>query len=119
VASAFEFWRTKMSHLNDEFIKKLVELSSIECSQEEREALLKDLEGILIYFDQLNEVFVENVSPCNHVLEDINNVLRDDVVKETMPRQVFLENAPAHTGGMIKVPPVIVKSTQQETEEAI
>ncbi|MCB1111841.1 MAG: Asp-tRNA(Asn)/Glu-tRNA(Gln) amidotransferase subunit GatC [Chlamydiales bacterium] len=99
-----------MSNLNRESVEKLTELCRIECTEAEVEALLKDLKSILDYIDQLQEVDTSNVEPCNHVLAEIHNVMRDDIVGETMPREVFLANAPSHTGGMIKVPPVISKN---------
>lgn len=96
-----------MAHLNKQTIEQLTKLSRIGCSEEEQERLLKDLRNILTYVEQLHEVDTENVTPCCHVLEGINNVMRDDEVGPTMPREVFLANAPSHTGGMIRVPPVI------------
>ena len=107
-----------MSHLNEESIKKLTELCRIKCTEEERHSLLGDLEKILIYVDQLQEIDTENVKPCNHVLDEIHNVMREDVVGETLPREIFLNNSPDHTGGMIRVPPVINKSTTPEREES-
>jgi aspartyl-tRNA(Asn)/glutamyl-tRNA(Gln) amidotransferase subunit C len=102
-----------MSHLNEESIKKLTQLCRIECTPEEQEALLKDLEKILSYVDQLQEIDTENVTPCNHVLADIQNVMREDVVGETLSRKIFLDNSPAHTDGMIRVPPVISKEAKE------
>ncbi len=99
-----------MSQLNKETIENLIQLSRIDCSTEEQEALLNDLQGIFAFFAQLEEVDTTNVLPCNHVLAEICNVVREDVVGETMPRDVFLANAPSHTGGMIRVPPVIKQS---------
>ncbi|MEC7840392.1 MAG: Asp-tRNA(Asn)/Glu-tRNA(Gln) amidotransferase subunit GatC [Chlamydiota bacterium] len=106
-----------MSHLTKADIKKLIELSRIDCSEEEQESLLKDLENILGYFDQLEEVDTENVQPCNHVLAEMCNVMREDECGETMPRETFLNNSPAHTGGMIRVPTVISKSSKPEAEK--
>lgn len=103
-----------MSHLDQEQIKKLTELSRIECTEEEKQHLLKDLESILAYVDQLQEIDTENTPPCNHVLADVVNVMREDIVGETMPRETFLKNAPAHTGGMVRVPPVITKKNSEE-----
>lgn len=99
-----------MSKLNKEMIKSLITLSRIDCSEEEQEHLLKDLEKILGYIAQLNEIDTTQVAPCNHVLEGINNVMREDVVGETLPREDFLANAPAQIGGMIRVPPVMKSS---------
>lgn len=106
-----------MSHLNKELIKKLTQLSRIDCTPEEQAGLLQSLETILSYVDQLQEVDTEAVKPCNHVLAAINNVMRDDVIGETLPREIFLNNSPAHSGGRIRVPPVIGKASSQEVEE--
>lgn len=108
-----------MAHLDEESVKKLSELCRIDCTDEERKTILKNLEDILSYIDQLNEVNTDNVTPCNHVLADIANVMRDDIAGKPMPREVFLANAPAHTGGMIRVPPVITKKAQMETTEEL
>lgn len=96
-----------MANLNKDTIKNLVKLSRIECSEQEQEALLKDLEKILSYIELLEEINTDNVKPCNHVLEGIANVMRDDVTGKTMPREDFLANAPSQIGGMIRVPPVM------------
>lgn len=100
-----------MSKLDKQTIKNLSKLCRIDCTEEEQEALLKDLESILNYFEQLKEIDTQHVPPCNHVLNDIANVMRDDVVGEVLPREVFLANAPSQVGGMIKVPPIIKKTT--------
>jgi aspartyl-tRNA(Asn)/glutamyl-tRNA(Gln) amidotransferase subunit C len=96
-----------MQKLDRSTIKKLTKLSRIQCSEEEQEILLKELEQIVGYIEQLQEVNTDDVLPCNHVLSYIANVMRDDIVCSTMPRELFLANAPAQIGGMIRVPPVI------------
>jgi len=98
-----------MAELNREAVKKISELCRIGCTEEEITSLLHDMEEILAYVEQLKEVDTDNVSPCNHVLKDMQNVMREDVVKETMPRETFLSNAPEHVSGLIKVPTVIKK----------
>lgn len=96
-----------MSQLNKESIKVLKQLCRIDCTEEEELKLLSDLGKILDYFTMLEEIDTDGVAPLNHVLEDINNIMRDDEIHDVLPRETFLANAPAHTGGMIKVPPVI------------
>lgn len=105
-----------MSHLDEESIKKLTKLCRIECSADQRAALLKDLEKILAYFDQIEEIDTEGVEPCNHVLADVFNVMREDEVGETLPRELLLSNAPAHREGYFTVPPVIDKRRDKEGE---
>lgn len=96
-----------MVQFDKDTIQNLILLSRIECTEEQKEALLGDLKKIIAYFEQLNEINTDNVPPCDHVLADINNVMREDTVGPTLPREMFLANAPSHIGGMIKVPTVI------------
>jgi len=95
-----------MAQLSKETIKTLTQLSRIQCSEEEQEARLKDLQKILSYIEQLNEIDTKDIPVCNHVLEGMANVMRDDHVGEPLLRDAFLSNAPSHIGGMIRVPPV-------------
>ena len=99
-----------MAELDKNAIKTLSQLSRIDCTEEEQEALLEDLKKILKYIEQLNEIDTTHLMPCNHVLDDIANVMREDIVGSTMPREEFLANAPSHVGGMIRVPPVMKTS---------
>lgn len=96
-----------MAKLTKETIKNLVKLSRIDCSEEEQDKLLHDLEKIVAYMELLNDVDTKDIPPCNHVLEGMANVTREDIIGETMPRDVFLANAPSQVGGMVRVPPVI------------
>jgi aspartyl-tRNA(Asn)/glutamyl-tRNA(Gln) amidotransferase subunit C len=100
----------KMAKLDKNAIKSLIQLSRIDCTEEEQEALLKDLQSILHYAELLNEIDTTHVPPCNHVMDDIANVMRDDVTGSVLSREDFLANAPSHIGGMIRVPPVIKQS---------
>ena len=99
-----------MQKFTKQTIHNLARLSRIGCSEDEQEALLRDLEKIVAYVELLDEVDTSDVSPCNHVLSWNGNVIREDVVGETLARDVFLANAPSQIGGLVKVPPVI-KST--------
>ena len=96
-----------MVQFDKEMIQNLFLLSRIECTEEQQESLLKDLKKIIDYFEELNEINTDNVPPCNHVLEDFNNVMRKDEVGEKLPRDQFLSNTPSQIGGMIKVPTII------------
>ena len=98
-----------MSHLTKESIKNLVKLSRIDCSEEEQDALLADMQKILNLFEQLQEIDTENVPPCNQVLEGMANVMRDDVVANVMPREDFLLNAPS-VSGLVRVPTIMKAS---------
>jgi aspartyl-tRNA(Asn)/glutamyl-tRNA(Gln) amidotransferase subunit C len=96
-----------MAEFDEKEITKLIKLCRIECTDEEKKTLHEQLAKVLNYIEQLIEVDTEDVEPCNQVLELLTNVMREDEIGETLPRDLFLANAPAHVGGMIRVPPVI------------
>jgi aspartyl-tRNA(Asn)/glutamyl-tRNA(Gln) amidotransferase subunit C len=93
---------------DEEELLKLAKLCRIECTEEEKKKLAHNLKSVLDYIEQLDEVDTADVEPCYCVLE-ASNVFREDEVGETLSRELFLANAPSHTGGMIRVPPVMSK----------
>ena len=96
-----------MSNLTEEEFLKLTKLCRIECTEEEKKTLSSNISKILSYIDLLQEVDTKGVPPCSHVMEQLSNVMREDKVGPTLPREEFLANAPAHIGGMIRVPTII------------
>jgi len=93
--------------IDKETLKTLAQLCRIEFNDEIREKLLKNLTSILGYIDLLKEVDTEDVPECNHVLETVQNVMREDKTEETLEQDTFLRNCPSHVGRMVRVPPVI------------
>lgn len=96
-----------MPEFTDQELSHLMKLCRIECSPEEKETLKDNLSKVLSYIELLKEVDTEGVQPCTRVLETLTNVMREDRVEQTLSREDFLANAPAHVGGMVRVPPVI------------
>ena len=96
-----------MSKLNKESARQLSRLCHIDCGEEELDGLLQDLEKILQYIELLDEIDTTDAAPCNHIIEGMANVMREDIVGAVLDRDTFLTNAPSHIGGMIRVPPVI------------
>lgn len=82
-------------------IEKLAKLSRIKLSEPEIESLQKDVESILLYVNQINEVSVkeENTLPLNR------NVLREDENphESTIYTEEILSKAPSIETGFIKV----------------
>ncbi|MNE73381.1 Aspartyl/glutamyl-tRNA(Asn/Gln) amidotransferase subunit C [compost metagenome] len=64
------------------------------------------MNAILQYAEKLNELDTENVKPTTHVLQ-VSNVMRDDVVKESLSQEEALLNAPEDEDGHFKVPAVL------------
>jgi aspartyl-tRNA(Asn)/glutamyl-tRNA(Gln) amidotransferase subunit C len=96
-----------VTKLDKETLIDLTKLCRINCSEEELETLLNNLQSILGYIDQMEEVDTEGVPVCNHVSEEMESVTREDEPDQSLDRKTFLDNSPSHVGGMIRVPTVI------------
>lgn len=85
----------------------LAQLSSLKLSDDEIDALRHDLEGILNYIAQLDELDTSGVEPTYQVT-DLENVWRDDIVTQTaVDREALLNLAPESRDNQIKVPKVL------------
>ena len=87
-------------------VRKVSHLARIRVPEERLPSLAGELNGILTWIEQLNEVDVEGVEPLASVVE-ATLTLRDDVVTDgAIPDQV-LANAPKSVDGFFIVPKVV------------
>lgn|GEM_PF-216499 len=97
-----------MSKFNEKTLENLKKLCRIDCTPEEDKDILHSLGRVLEYVELLKEVDTTGVASCNYVLQSmLKNLMREDEIKDLLPREQFLSNAPDQIGGMIRVPPVI------------
>jgi|JI9StandDraft_1071089.scaffolds.fasta_scaffold20862_5 aspartyl-tRNA(Asn)/glutamyl-tRNA(Gln) amidotransferase subunit C len=96
-----------MSSFTSEQLHTLEKLCRLKLTPEEERKFCDNLKRMLDYMAMLNEIDTEGVKPCSHVLESMTAPLREDIAERLIPRKEFLDNAPEHVGGMIKVPKVI------------
>jgi aspartyl-tRNA(Asn)/glutamyl-tRNA(Gln) amidotransferase subunit C len=87
-------------------VEHVARLARLEMSEQEKELLTDQLSNILTYVEKLNELDTTGVEPTAHVL-DIKNVMRDDIVVESLSRERALANAPEKAAGHYKVPKII------------
>lgn len=96
-----------MSSISIDDVKKLAVLSALSVSDEEATALLAQLNEILGFVEQLNEVDTAGIEPTYQVT-GLENVMRDDIVIDYgLNRDDLLKNAPDHQDGQIKVKRVL------------
>jgi len=81
-------------------------LSRLELTDEEKGEQLRELNKILESMEVLNKVDTNDVEPLAHVLP-IHNVLREDELRATLPKEKVLQNAPEEDEGMFKVPKIV------------
>jgi aspartyl-tRNA(Asn)/glutamyl-tRNA(Gln) amidotransferase subunit C len=100
-----------MPNFDKNALHTLEKFSRIKCTPKEEPALIEGIRKILDYVKQLDEINTDNVPVCNFVLQDLQqNVLREDEIKDIMPTDTFLSNAPDQVAGMIKVPSILNKN---------
>jgi aspartyl-tRNA(Asn)/glutamyl-tRNA(Gln) amidotransferase subunit C len=92
--------------LTPQTVKYVAELSRIELSDQELEKLSKQLESILTFIDQLKLLDVSSIQPTSHILP-VNNVLREDQPRDSLPIEKVLANAPKKKDNFFIVPKVI------------
>ena len=95
-----------MTRISKEEVKHVANLARLAISEEETEKLQKQLDSIITFAEQLNELDTENVEPTTHVLH-MKNVLREDKASPGLPREEVLKNAPDHQDGQIRVPGIM------------
>lgn len=95
-----------MSRISIEQVKHVANLSRLAITEEEAVQFQKQLDAIISYAEQLNELDTEQVVPTTHVL-NMTNVWREDVAGEGLAIEDVLKNAPDHEDGQIRVPAII------------
>ena len=81
-------------------------LARLELKDEEKELFSKQVGSIIEYVDKLNELDIDDVEPTAHVLP-IKNVFREDELRDSLPREKALQNAPRESDGFYRVPKII------------
>jgi aspartyl-tRNA(Asn)/glutamyl-tRNA(Gln) amidotransferase subunit C len=89
-----------------EQIRWVAHLARLELSPDELDRMTRDLNAIVDYVDQLQQLDTENVEPLAHPL-DVKNVFREDEPAASLPVDEALANAPDRRGDYFGVPAVL------------
>jgi aspartyl-tRNA(Asn)/glutamyl-tRNA(Gln) amidotransferase subunit C len=81
----------------------VAKLARLRLSDEEVERMSGELSKILEHVETMNELDLEGVEPTSHVV-DLTNVLREDVPRYGLDRDIALEQAPDRTESGFRVP---------------
>lgn len=92
--------------ITKEQVEHVAKLARLNLTEEEKEHFTNDMEAIISFADQINELDIKDVKPTDHVIP-INNVFRDDVIKPSMDREQLLKNAPSQENGCFSVPKIV------------
>lgn len=95
-----------MSRISKEEVEHAAHLARLALTDEDIQKLTQQLDAIITYAEQLNELDTEHVEPTSHVL-NMKNVMREDIPTNGLTQEEVLKNAPEHEDGQIKVPSII------------
>src|SRR5271156_4128 len=96
-----------------EDVRRVAELANLELTEVESVRMQRDLNAILGYVAQLNELDTSTVEPMAQVSDvlrgggDVTATLREDRVVPCLDRQRVMASAPETDGVFFKVPKVI------------
>ncbi len=98
-------------------VRRVAELANLELTAEEEPRMQRDLNAILGYIADLNELDTADVPPMAQVAEILGDqvkasaeALRADVLTPCLDRKVVMEEAPETDGVFFKVPKVIERA---------
>lgn len=95
--------------ITDEVVDQLAHLARLEFDEESKPKIKADLERILLFCEQLNELDTSNVEPLIY-MSDVTNGLREDIVEQALPKSLALKNAPKADSDYFRVPKVLNKT---------
>ena len=98
--------------IKDELIDHIAHLARLSFEGEEKSAIKKDLNKIINFMDELNEIDTENVEPLIFMSQEIN-VLREDIPTQTITHEEALKNAPKKDSDYFRIPKVLDKTLDQ------
>lgn len=86
-----------------EDIEHVADLSMLNLSEEEITGYTKDMQEIVNFANQINELDTENID-ISAFASDAYNVFRKDEIKESFDRELLLKNAPSSNGEAYSLP---------------
>ena len=89
--------------IDREQVLHVAKLARLQLEPDEVERMSGELSKILEHIERLNELDLDEVEPTLHVVE-LENVLRPDVPRPSLPRERALEQAPDATPEGFRVP---------------
>ncbi|MFD3447615.1 Asp-tRNA(Asn)/Glu-tRNA(Gln) amidotransferase subunit GatC [Microbacteriaceae bacterium 4G12] len=95
-----------MSRISVESVKHIAHLARLAVTEEEAEKFAKQMDAMITFAEQLNELHTDDIEPTSHVL-NMKNVMREDIAEQGLPVEEVLKNAPDHKENQIRVPAIL------------
>jgi aspartyl-tRNA(Asn)/glutamyl-tRNA(Gln) amidotransferase subunit C len=86
-----------------EEVRHVARLARLQLSDEEADRMAVELAGVLDHIATIAQLDLDDVEPTSHVVA-VENALRADEPRPSLPRERALESAPAVAGDGFAVP---------------
>ena len=93
--------------IDEKTVRKVAKLARLALPEERVAPMAQELNGILAWIEQLNEVDVGGVAPMTSAVEGLKLPMRDDIVTAGADPTRVLKNAPKSEDGFFVVPKVV------------
>ena len=93
--------------IDAETVERMAVLGRLELPPDERERTIRELQAILSYVEQLQDLDVEGIEPTSQVTEGLPPALRRDEARPSDVREEALAQAPDRDGDYFRVPQVV------------
>lgn len=92
--------------IDKQTVERIAHLSRLNFDEGAKDKLTSELNVILDWIDQLNEVDTEGIEPLTNMSAEMN-VLREDEAKNEISHEDALKNAPKKDSNYFRVPKVL------------
>ena len=92
-------------------VEHVARLSRLALTDQEKERMRRELDGILSYIDKLRALDTANVLPTSHAVP-MTNVMREDEPRPSLAQDEMLANAPERSGEFFRVPKIIEEGAE-------
>jgi aspartyl-tRNA(Asn)/glutamyl-tRNA(Gln) amidotransferase subunit C len=93
--------------IDEKTVRKVAKLARLALPEERVAPMAAELNGIMAWIEQLNEVDIEGVEPMTSAVEGATLPMREDVVTDCDDPARVLANAPKAEDGFFVVPKVV------------
>lgn len=95
-----------MAEISPEEVEHVANLARLALPPEEMTRIGHELNRILVYFQQLQELDTEQIESTSHAIA-MENIYREDSARESLPVEEVLANAPDRADVFFRVPRII------------
>ena len=94
-----------MVKISKDLIDSLSKLAKINLTKEQEEKYAGEFSSVMGYMEEIKNINVDHIQETSRIAKD-ENVLREDIVKESIPQKDALKNSKNTNDGYFLVPAI-------------